>query len=533
ITQSTHNLRILHYIRRGIGCGKIYSHANGSKLRIINNKHLKDLVLSIFNQYPLLTSKYYDYIKFKKALEMLNDSQLKKSKISEVLKNGMSDVDTIPSAWNAITYPFKSADNVKLVMSRPWLVGFVEAKASFFLKVVFCPEATKVLYHEKENIYEITTTNLRAINNISHFLNYTFKGMKSLEFRIWARSMNYKSNLNKISKAAYCLIENELCESFLSTLDTLSPLIEYIDVSILGGGVLILSKSSDIFNELDAKYYGYKAKRDDNNSSNVHNQTLHQRQDTKFANQSNCQHSFSTTKGDYEQNGRGVKKETDSSIVEEEANKIKSDETVAENDEYKVREKALMDYRKPLKINNIDDDDETWYTCNNVIPKEWLGSNDYKEPAKIELEVMKSLIKENEPNNNQEVGKEASNYYQESTASKNSRRMLQVGYGIEINEHYLAKDEDNRIMESLMSDKKMPSRNNDDKAPVSENKLRSLPDKLDIFDMPKVEQKGRLKNSELSHRGILNIWSGELEGRGYQELAKIDKTVLDQAKENL
>ncbi|CAG8500245.1 5897_t:CDS:10 [Cetraspora pellucida] len=210
ITQSAQNLRILHYIRREIGC-----------------------VLPIFNQYPLLTSKYYDYIKFKKALEMLNDSSANTSTIFEVLKDSPGDVDTISSAWNMTTYPFKSTDDVKLVMSRPWLVGFVEAKASFFLKVDSCPEgdrykhafhvsqkgnkivlegvrsilhiATKILYHEKENIYEITTTNSRAIDNISRFFNYTFKGMKSLEFRIWARSINYKSNLNKLAKSARIL----------------------------------------------------------------------------------------------------------------------------------------------------------------------------------------------------------------------------------------------------------------------------------------------------------------------------------------
>ncbi|CAG8808153.1 2261_t:CDS:1, partial [Gigaspora rosea] len=195
IMQSTRNLRILHYIRREIGCGKIFSHAGGSKLRIINNKHLKNLIFPIFDQYPLLTSKYYDYIKFKKALEMLNDSPTNKSIISKVLKGDTSDVNAISSAWNVVDYPFKSAEDVKLVISRPWLVGFVEAKASFFLKVISCQEgdqyrhvfhmsqegnkivfdgirsflhiATKVFYHEKENIYEITTTNSRAIDNIS------------------------------------------------------------------------------------------------------------------------------------------------------------------------------------------------------------------------------------------------------------------------------------------------------------------------------------------------------------------------------
>lgn len=37
-------------------------------LRIINKSHLIDLILPIFDKYPMLSYKQYDYLRFKAAL---------------------------------------------------------------------------------------------------------------------------------------------------------------------------------------------------------------------------------------------------------------------------------------------------------------------------------------------------------------------------------------------------------------------------------------------------------------------------------
>lgn len=108
-------------------------------------------------------------------------------------------------------------------MSKSWLIGFIEAEGSFYLttkdsnrivhgfgltqkldKIVL--EAignilhikNPVRYKELYNHYILDTTNSRAIENIIHFFKNTMKGMKSVEYRIWARS--YKKNKGDFHK---------------------------------------------------------------------------------------------------------------------------------------------------------------------------------------------------------------------------------------------------------------------------------------------------------------------------------------------
>ena len=111
-------------------------------------------------------------------------------------------------------------------MSKPWLIGFTEAEGSFY----FLDKTPNSLVHAFEisikldkivlqaikhilgistnvkltklNLFSISTTNSRAIENIIKYFKNTMKGMKSLDYRIWSRSYTkYKGNffaLNKI-----------------------------------------------------------------------------------------------------------------------------------------------------------------------------------------------------------------------------------------------------------------------------------------------------------------------------------------------
>lgn len=90
-----------------------------------------------------------------------------------------------------------------------WLVGFTEAEGSFYLvsktstRIVHAFEITQKLdiivleaisrilgisVSKKKTYNSIVTTNSRAISNIIDYYSNTMKGIKSVEFRIWARS---------------------------------------------------------------------------------------------------------------------------------------------------------------------------------------------------------------------------------------------------------------------------------------------------------------------------------------------------------
>jgi hypothetical protein len=118
-------------------------------------------------------------------------------------------------------------NDINNVMTKPWLVGFIEAEGSFYLVskdssrivhgfgltqkldsivlqaiglILHIP--TTVKFKLNHNHYILDTTNSRAIENIIKYFKDTMKGMKSVEYRIWARSyIKHKGNYFELSKA--------------------------------------------------------------------------------------------------------------------------------------------------------------------------------------------------------------------------------------------------------------------------------------------------------------------------------------------
>lgn len=220
ITQSTYNLRALYYIKQQLGVGSVSVESNRDQgsFRIRDRKQLANIIFPIFDQYPLLTTKYLDYAKFKSAYAILEDKKLTKFQRNEQIETLLltkPDESYISPAWNKITLPIADANEAGKVISKSWLIGFVEAEGSFYLvtkdanrivhgfgitqkldRVVLegirhiLHISTKVVYKEKYNHHMIDTTNSRAINNVSKYFFNTMKGMKSVEYKIWSRSFN-------------------------------------------------------------------------------------------------------------------------------------------------------------------------------------------------------------------------------------------------------------------------------------------------------------------------------------------------------
>ncbi|GAA5806053.1 hypothetical protein HPULCUR_011581 [Helicostylum pulchrum] len=199
-------------------------------------KQLANTIFPIFDQYPLLTTKYFNYAKFKEAYYILEDSKLTKSERNasiETLLLTKPSESYISPAWNKITLPIADANEASKVISKSWLIGFVEAEGSFYLvtkdanrivhgfgitqkldRVVLegirhiLHISTKVVYKEKYNHHMIDTTNSRAIKNVSKYFFNTMKGMKGVEYRIWSRSFNkHKGDYSQLVKIQKLLRE--------------------------------------------------------------------------------------------------------------------------------------------------------------------------------------------------------------------------------------------------------------------------------------------------------------------------------------
>jgi LAGLIDADG endonuclease len=229
ISQSNYNLRVLYYIKKELGYGTVQleTKTNMADFRIRNKDIFNKVIFPIFDKYPLLTSKYFEYSKFKKAYEILENNCLsidvKNKLLLELKKEIRSNTNTyISPAWEKVNYSIKSTYDAKSIMSKYWLIGFTEAEGSFYivkksttrlvhafeiaqkLDVIVLESIAHILgisVKNKKTYNTVVTTNSRAINNIIEYYKNSMKGMKALEYRIWAKSfINDKGNFEKLNK---------------------------------------------------------------------------------------------------------------------------------------------------------------------------------------------------------------------------------------------------------------------------------------------------------------------------------------------
>jgi hypothetical protein len=217
ISQSTYNLRVLNFIKTQLKAGTIYIEKDGSHahFRIRDRILLESVIYPIFDKYSLLTTKQFNYIKFKEAHAILSNTSLSKlEKDNLILKivKTKPPVSYISPVWSLIENNVSNFNSASKIMSKSWLVGFTEAEGSFYLvaksakKLVHGFEITqkldkivliaiKTILGISTNVkvtnsgtFSIVTTNSRAIENIIKYYKNTMKGMKSLEYRVWARA---------------------------------------------------------------------------------------------------------------------------------------------------------------------------------------------------------------------------------------------------------------------------------------------------------------------------------------------------------
>lgn len=191
--------------------------------RIRDRNKLAEVIFPIFDEYPLLTYKYFNYLKFKEAYKILVNTNLTLAQQNELMltlvKRVPSD-DYISPAWNIVNNAVSNVNEANMVMSKAWLIGFTEAEGSFYLvnkskdRITHGFEITQKLdlivlsaigcilgikTRSKKTHYTIVTTNSRSIENIINYYHNTLKGIKSFEFRVWARSyVKHKGDFSKL-----------------------------------------------------------------------------------------------------------------------------------------------------------------------------------------------------------------------------------------------------------------------------------------------------------------------------------------------
>lgn len=236
ISLSISGIQVLYYIKSNLGIG----HIKNNTYYINNIKHLKEIILPILdnNIYlskditvkGLLTSKYYNYIIFRESLlrytvgeesslkKIININKNKSLNNSNEIRISILDRDKIKldqsPIWNNIKYyEIKSINDIKDIITKDWLIGYIEIKGNFIIEegkhkfsissndpiIIY---SIKYIFHISRLVkyvsvnngeYKIETCNRRSIKNIINYFKSNnnkilFKGYKNLEFRKWERS---------------------------------------------------------------------------------------------------------------------------------------------------------------------------------------------------------------------------------------------------------------------------------------------------------------------------------------------------------
>jgi hypothetical protein len=226
LSQHEYNSRLLYFIKYQLGVGNIKKEikTNMVNYRIRDRKKLAEIIIPIFDKYPLLTSKQFNYLKFKEAYRILKDTDLTKNQQDELMFNL---IKRVPSegynspVWEIINNIVSNTNEAKLVMTKAWLIGFTEAEGNFYLvskskdRIVHGFELTQNLdlivlsaigyilgikTSSKKTYHTVVTTNSRSIENIIKYFNNTMKGMKSFQFKVWARCyVKHKGDFLKLN----------------------------------------------------------------------------------------------------------------------------------------------------------------------------------------------------------------------------------------------------------------------------------------------------------------------------------------------
>lgn len=224
ISQKTNNIQVLYYFKQQLGCGKVSSTNDGMSHYVIRKKeHLKLVLIPIFIENKLLTSKEYSFLVFCECLKISDkEDLLQSSKIAEILKikNNKINHDFIASSWRTLSTPL----NFNNILHKAWIVGFVEAEGSFYIvkkddkrlnhgfgitqkkdKIIL--DALKNILNinanvkwNKKGFFSLDALDKKSLKYIKDYFFKTMKSRKSLQYRIWARSFRHKQNYKKLKQ---------------------------------------------------------------------------------------------------------------------------------------------------------------------------------------------------------------------------------------------------------------------------------------------------------------------------------------------
>ena len=116
------DILVLQKIQEFLRVGRVVIEANSCVFIISNVKELINVLFPLLDKYNLYTTKWLDYLEFKKVVLSLSESETTKISLSEIeqIKNNISQMNSGRTEYNYSLIP-------RIVINPFWLLGFIEA----------------------------------------------------------------------------------------------------------------------------------------------------------------------------------------------------------------------------------------------------------------------------------------------------------------------------------------------------------------------------------------------------------------------
>lgn len=236
---------VVYYIQEQLGMGKVLINEKTSSCLFIINKHddIRKLI-NIFTQYNLNTTKYLDYLDWKKAFNIYTnregsvDSVFDEIVAIKGLMNNNNRTNFSLESYIGISW----AEHIKI--NKYWLLGLIEGEGSFYLNRI----GIKPIFTLK-----LTEVQLHVLEAIKVFLIEEFNLDKYLLYKL------LNGNGEGIT-IQYCKANNNSKASYTLTMKDFNLLYHYFLPYIRSMITLFVSKKKLDFEKLEiitkARYYG-------------------------------------------------------------------------------------------------------------------------------------------------------------------------------------------------------------------------------------------------------------------------------------
>lgn len=175
-------INVLTKIQEFLGVGRVIIEGNSSVFIISNVKDLINILFPLLDKYNLYTSKWLDYIDFKKVVYFLSKSETTRLSLSELekIQNIISNMNSGRTEYNYSLIPkITGAERVNPF----WLLGFIEGEGTFG-------------YKNLSPFFQVGQ-NIRSYHVLEAIANYLQTIPKGFKFSLKSKAPTINNSFNK------------------------------------------------------------------------------------------------------------------------------------------------------------------------------------------------------------------------------------------------------------------------------------------------------------------------------------------------